>query len=287
MHPVFIDLGFWQIRYYGLMYAVAFFIGIFLARKEAKRRGMDPEVIENYGFAAIIGGLIGARVYYVLLDFKNYSADPMEIFAVWHGGMAIHGGIIGGIVATLIFAYRNKMKALVLADIAAPLLILGQFFGRIGNLMNGDAHGIPTITPINVIMNNGFTQWWRNILLGNDSIANYKDVVPWGIVFPHGTPAGNEFPGIATHPTMVYEMILNFSCFLILWFGFRKRKMADGTIAVIYLVMYSIIRSVVTMFRADDLMIGPFRSPHVISVVMVAAAVVFFVVNRKENSAEK
>lgn len=102
MHPVFIDLGFWQIRYYGLMYAVAFFTGIFLARKEAKRRGIDPEIVENYGFAAIIGGLIGARVYYVLLDFKNYSKDPMEIFAVWHGGMAIHGGIIGGIVATLI-----------------------------------------------------------------------------------------------------------------------------------------------------------------------------------------
>ena len=279
MHPVFIDLGFWQIRYYGLMYAVAFFIGIFLARKEAKRRGMDPEVIENYGFAAIIGGLIGARVYYVLLDFKNYSADPMEVFAVWHGGMAIHGGIIGGIAATLIFAYRNKMKALVLADIAAPLLILGQFFGRIGNLMNGDAHGVPTFTPISVMLNNSFNSWWE---VAKNSISSYHELVPWGIVFPYGTPAGNEFPNTPTHPVMIYEMIMNFSCFLVLWFFFRKKKLPSGGIGVIYLVMYSLIRSTVTIFRADDLMLFGFRAPHVVSVMMIIVSIAFFIINKKK-----
>ncbi len=285
MNPVFLDLGFFKIRYYGLMYAVAFLVGTFLARKEAKRRGIDPDVIESYAFAAIIGGLVGARLYYVLLDFKDYSKDLMEIFAVWHGGMAIHGGIIGGIIATLIFGYYKKMKPLVLADIAAPLLLLGQCFGRIGNLMNGDAHGVPTITPISVLLNNKFTHWWSETVLTN-TIGNYKAVVPWGIIFPSNTPAGNEFPGIPTHPTMIYEMILNFICFLILWFGFRKKKMADGSIAVIYLVMYSVIRSVVTMFRADDLMVGTMRAPHLISLIMMGAAILFFIINKRKKARE-
>ncbi len=249
------------------------------AKREARRRGLDEKVIEDYIFVSMISGLLGGRIYYVLLDFKNYANDPMEVFAVWHGGMAIHGGIIGGIIGTFIFAKIKKMRIGELFDITAPLLLLGQSIGRIGNLMNGDAHGVPTITPISVMLNNNFNAWWEG---AKNSISSYHELVPWGIIFPNGTPAGNEFPSTPTHPVMVYEMILNFSCFLLLWFFFRKKKLPSGGLGVIYLVMYSLIRSTVTIFRADDLMIGNFRSPHVISFIMIIVSIIFFIVNKKK-----
>ena len=89
MHPVFLKIFGFEIRYYGLMYAIAFTLGMILSRREARRRGLDEKAIEDYAFVAMISGLIGGRLYYVILDFKNYAQDPMEIFAVWHGGMAI------------------------------------------------------------------------------------------------------------------------------------------------------------------------------------------------------
>jgi phosphatidylglycerol---prolipoprotein diacylglyceryl transferase len=279
MHPVFLNVFGFEIRYYGLMYAIAFTIGMILSKREAKRKGLNEKIIEDYAFVSMISGLLGARIYYVILDLKNYAQDPMEIFAVWHGGMAIHGGIIGGIIGTFIFSKIKKVKIGELFDIAAPLLLLGQSIGRIGNLMNGDAHGVPTVTPLYVMINNNFNSWWEG---AKNSISSYYELVPWGIVFPSGTPAGNEFPSTPTHPVMVYEMILNFICFLILWFYFRKKKLPNGGIGVIYLVMYSLIRSIVTIFRADDLMIGSFRAPHVISVIMIIVSILFFILNKKK-----
>ena len=279
MHPVFLNIFGLEIRYYGLMYAIAFTLGMILSKREAKRRGLDEKIIEDYAFVAMISGLLGARLYYVVLDFKNYAQDPMEIFAVWHGGMAIHGGILGGVIGTFIFSKVKKVKIGSLFDIAAPLLLLGQSIGRIGNLMNGDAHGVPTFTPIAVMLDNSFNTWWET---AKNSISSYHEIVPWGIVFPYGTPAGNEFPHTPTHPVMVYEMILNFICFLVLWFYFRKKKLPSGGIGVIYLVMYSLIRSLVTIFRADDLMLFGFRAPHVVREIMLTVSILFFIINKKK-----
>lgn len=277
MHPVLLKIGSLEIRYYGLMYAIAFFVGVYLAKKEGKKRGLDDKLIEDFAFFAMIFGLVGGRTYYVLLQHEFYFSHPSEIIAVWHGGMAIHGGILGAILGAIIFSKIKKVKLGDLADIGAAPFILGQAIGRIGNLMNGDAHGVPTFTPIKVMLNNNFNKWWSEYL--NGAYEGLKELVPWGIVFPSGTPAGNEFPNMPTHPVMVYEMILNFIAFLSIWFIFRKKDLPKGSLFLIYLIEYSVIRSVVTIFRADDLMLFGLRAPHLISLVLILVAIIIFRIN--------
>ncbi len=243
MHPIFLKIGFLEIRYYGLMYALSLLIAIKGIVSEFKRRGVEyvEDDILNIIIITFIGGLIFARLYYVLFNLSYYWQAPAEIIALWHGGLAIHGGIIGGVLAGIWATKKYKIKTWFFADALAPYLMLGQTLGRFGNFMNGDAHGLPTN-------------------------------LPWGLVFPAGTPAGNEFPGMPLHPVMLYELFLNFVFFLIL-FNLRKTKYKDGYIFSLYLILYSIGRFVVSFFRADSLMLGSFRMAHIISVVIVALAV--------------
>jgi len=130
-----------------------------------------------------------------------------------------------------------------LTDCLAPSMILGQAIGRIGNLMNGDAYGTPT-------------------------------TLPWGIHFPPDSPAGMTYPGQATHPSMIYEMILNLMIFSYLW-SIRKRGYKDGFSTAMYFILYALARSLVSFTRGDSLWLGPVRAAHVISAVFVAAFVVF------------
>jgi phosphatidylglycerol:prolipoprotein diacylglycerol transferase len=287
MNPVLLEIGGFQLRYYGLMYAIAFFIGIEIVKKEAKRMNMSPELMENYALVAMVSGLIGGRLYYVLFDLPYYLSKPMEILAVWHGGMAIHGGILGGIVGTFIYAHKYKISPWVLGDIAAAPFLLGQAIGRFGNLMNGEIHGVPTFTPWKVIftLKPGFYNWYDQYrAMSIEAQMKYKELVPWGIVFPESSPAGSEFPNLSLHPAMLYEMFLNFIGFLLLWFYFRKKGYASGTVWWIYVILYSFIRVFVSFFRAEDLMILGFRAPHAISILLITVSVIMIkYLNRKKN----
>ncbi len=275
MNPVFLRIGNFEIRYYGLMYALAFFIGTELAKRDGKRKGLDPGLIENYAIVAMISGLIGGRLYYVLFNLPYYLGHPLEIPAVWHGGMAIHGGILGGVLGTYIFGKRHGVSMWKLGDIVAAPFILGQAIGRIGNFMNGEVHGVPTFTPLKVIFTNSFPKWWSHYqTLGIQAQMKFKEIVPWGVVFPPDSPAGAEFPNIAVHPAMLYELVLNFIAFLSIWFYFRHKKYKDGVVWFIYIIEYSLIRSFVSFFRAEDLMFFNMRAPHFISILMILWAII-------------
>ncbi|MBW2057756.1 MAG: prolipoprotein diacylglyceryl transferase [Deltaproteobacteria bacterium] len=245
MHPVLITIGPVQIRFYGLMYVLAIVVGYFLLKSEVRRKGMglSPDDVMNLIFWVVLGGLLGARIYYVAFNWEYYWPDWKEIPAIWHGGLAIHGGILGGLVAGLFYTRRKGLSFLRTADAVAPCLILGQAFGRFGNFMNGDAHGVPT-------------------------------KMPWGIVFPPGSIAGDQFPHLPLHPTMLYEMAINLAIFFFLW-QIRKRPAKDGFIICLYLIFYSVGRFVVSFYRADSLMVGGVRAAHLISVVIVAIATFF------------
>ena len=246
MHPILVRIGPIEIRYYGLMYVIAIITGIIILRKEAKRKNLNiaPEDIYSYAFWVVLGGILGARIYYVLFMWKKfYSQHPTEIFAIWHGGLAIHGGIIGGVLTTYLYTKIKKIKFFDLLDSVAPALALGQAFGRFGNFMNGDAHGLPT-------------------------------KLPWGIVFPPGSIAGDEFPNQPLHPVMLYELALNIISFFILW-KLRKRNHKSGFIIAMYLLNYGIIRFFVSFFRADSLMVGRFRGAQIISIVFVIVSLFF------------
>ena len=267
------------------MYAISFILGIELGKRYGKQKGISPETIENYAFAAMLSGLIGGRLYYVLFNLDYYINYPADIIAVWKGGMAIHGGILGGIIGTCIYGFIKKTNPLLLADIAAPSLLLGQAIGRIGNFMNGEIYGVPTFTPFKVIftLKPKFYEWYSYYLsLPFSEKMNFKEKVPWGIVFPESSPAGSEFPNMALHPAMFYELILNLIGFLFIWFFLKNKKYANGTIACSYIIIYSIIRIFVSFFRAEDLMFFDIRAPHLISIILITISLVTIkIINRK------
>ena len=288
MNPIFLKLGSIEIRYYGLMYAISFLLAIFIGKKWGKSKGINEETIENFAFTAIISGLLGARIYYVLFNLDYYGKNILEIPAVWHGGLAIHGAIIGGFLGSLAFALRKKINLWDLTDIAAPLLLMGQGIGRIGNFMNGEVHGVPTFTPLNIIFssNSKFFEWYNTYQNSSLEIQmKFKELVPWGVVFPSGSPAGDEFPGIALHPAMLYEMVLNLIGFGVLVYLFKMKNYNKGIITMIYIIFYSLIRIFVSFFRAEDLMVIGMRAPHLTSLVMMIMAIAgIYFLNKKAST---
>jgi phosphatidylglycerol---prolipoprotein diacylglyceryl transferase len=222
MNPVLLEIGPLTIRWYGVMIATACLLGIWLTGKEADRKGLDKKIIQDFSLYAVIGAIIGARFYYVAFgDWSLFLKKPLSLFAIWQGGLAIHGGILGGLLVGLFYTRKHKISFLKLADTLTPSIILGQAIGRIGCFFNGDAHGYPTD-------------------------------LPWGIVFSPETPAGQMFPGQSLHPTQLYEMILNLIIFGVLW-KVRKKIKIEGYLFLHYVMLYSIIRIFVEHFRPDKL----------------------------------
>lgn len=248
MQPELISLGPLSIRFYGLMYVIALLVGIVLLRLEAKRRGLPAERMIDVAFYVFLGGLLGGRLYYVLLTWGYYGAHPVRIFAIWEGGMAIHGGIIGGLIGGWLFARSSRLPFATLCDMVAPASSLGHAFGRFGNFMNGDAHGYPLHSP-------ELPTW----------LQNFPDWI--GVVFPPTSVAGQAFGPVPLHPVMLYEMVLNLIGYVLLW-GLRKRPFPPGGLFGLYLMYYAVVRAFTSLFRADDLYLGAFRMPHLIGGVM-------------------
>jgi phosphatidylglycerol:prolipoprotein diacylglycerol transferase len=251
MHPVIFDFGPVAIRFYGLMYVVAIVVGGYLIRSEVRRKGLalTDDDIMNFIIWSVLCGVLGARLYYVAFNLDFYLAFPREIPAIWHGGLAIHGGLFGGFLFAIFYLQRRKVPFWHMGDAVAPSMILGQAFGRFGNFMNGDAHGRPT-------------------------------EMPWGVVFPPESIAGHEFPDTPIHPTMLYEMFINLGIFTLLWFVLRKREYKGGFVFALYVVMYSAGRLFVEHFRADSLMLGPLKAAQVVSAVLIVGVLWVIIKNR-------
>ena len=235
MHPILVQLGPITIRYYGLMYIIAIAIGFYLLWREVRRKkiSLPMESLLDLLLLTIPLAITGARLYSVVFRLDYYGRYPLDILKIWEGGLAIHGGVLGGIGAVLLFSRWKRVKFWPLADAIVPSLVLGQAIGRIGNLMNGDAFGTPT-------------------------------TLPWGIRFPADSPAGMAYPGLATHPSMIYEMILDVAIFAYLW-AIRKKGYKDGFSTSMYFILYAVARSIVSMTRGDDLYLGPIKVPYLVS----------------------
>ncbi len=245
MQPIAFRIGPLTVRWYGIAYAVALLVGLGILRLEVRRKGLDLDLGDLIDFVLIAFplGLIGARLYYVSFYWDYFQGHPLAVVGLSGGegfglaGLAIHGGLIGGFLGLLIFARTKKVDFWNFADALAPALILAQAIGRIGNFLNGDAYGYPT-------------------------------KLPWGIVFRADTAAGAEFPGRSLHPTMLYEMILNLLIFALLW-KLRRGRYRPGFLASLYLITYSVGRSIVSFYRAGSLWIGPIRAAHLMSILVV------------------
>ena len=230
------------IRWYGILIATGVLLGTTLAHREAIRRRQDPDKILNAIVLTVLVALLGARLYYVLFNWDYYGANPGKIFAVWEGGLAIHGGLIAGALATVLYCRKAGLRLPVTMDIMVPGVAIGQAIGRWGNFFNQEAFGVPTELP------------WRLYI-------DPAHRPPWLASFEY------------FHPTFLYESLWNFLVFAILWFGLRKRlEWKPGAPTLCYLGLYSIGRYFVEGLRIDSLMLGSFRAAQVASVLLVAGS---------------
>lgn len=317
MMPYLFKIGNFELRIYSLMIIIGLLLTLYITSIKMKKMGYKQEYLENMIIVVFIASLLGARIYYVIFNWEYYKNDPLEIFAVWHGGLAIHGGVILGFLASVIYGHYIKIKVMFFGDLIAPWLLFGQGLGRFGNFANGEAHGVPTIIPPEIIfkLKPIFTEFWATVLNTfniqntpesisklNDIVKNgaevtfqgkvyeLKEYVPWGISFTdkYMPAAYRDFGTLPVHPTFFYEMILNFTGALIMFLFWRKDKyISTGLIFGIYLISYGIIRAFVTMFRADDLMLGFLRAPHVASLGFVAVGLFLVIRARKIIKNEK
>ena len=239
--PIIVKIGPLTLRWYGVLIASAVLIGVSLSSYLAKRRRLDSEIVGDLAIWLVFAAIPSARLYYVLFEWQQYAQNPADIFAIWKGGIAIHGAILGGLIATLIFARVHQVPFWQLADIVAPSLILGQAIGRWGNFFNSEAFGAPTD-------------------------------LPWKLYIPLAQRPPDYANFEYFHPTFLYESVWNLMVFGILIFLFfrdlqGKPHLKLGTLFLTYLIFYSIGRFWIEGLRTDSLMLGPLRIAQVVSLV--------------------
>ena len=240
MNPVLIDLGVIQIYWYSVIVLTAMLVGSFLFIKSAKKEGYEDEFLTDTIFYMIIFGILGARLYYVLFNFGYYFKHPLEIVAIWNGGLAIHGGIIGGALCVLYRARKHKKSFLRLTDLGAAPLLLAQAIGRWGNFFNSEAHG-PEVS--------------RKVL---ENLHIPKFIIN-----------GMNIDGIYYHPTFFYESMWCLLGFIILVILKKKVKLRRGGLTGIYFIWYSVARFFIESLRTDSLMLGPIKIARLVSVLLL------------------
>lgn len=254
MDRVAIDLGFIQIYWYSLTMLFGVLFGALVAFLEVRRQKMNLIDFENMAFYAILSGFLGARIYYVLFNLDYYLKYPGEIIAVWNGGLAIHGAIIGSCIAILLYCKKKKMPFLKILDICVPGLLLGQIIGRWGNFFNGEAHG--------GVVTRAFLE---------------------KLHLPNFIIDGMNINGVYYHPTFLYESMLNLVCFIVLIILRRNKKIKTGMFVGIYMIWYGVVRFFVEGLRTDSLMLGSLRMAQVISIFMVVLGIGILIWSRRHE----
>ncbi|MEA2064836.1 MAG: prolipoprotein diacylglyceryl transferase [Patescibacteria group bacterium] len=259
--PLIFSFSFIQIYWYGFFISIGILAGLIIVLKLAEKYKINRDKFLNLGVYLVIFGLLGARIYSVILDFRYYLEYPINVFKIWQGGLAIHGAIIGGLVAGYIYAKKQKLNFRLVADISVVAVALGQAIGRWGNYFNQEVFGKPTN-------------------------------LPWGIPIEKINRPDIYQSAQYFHPTFLYESILNFINFLILLFLHKKRLsknkrskfFANGNIFLVYLINYSLIRFAMEFIRVDEtLIILNFRLPQLLSVALFILSLILLFINSKRN----
>jgi len=263
INPNIIQIGTFQLRYYGVMYIVAFILIYFLVlfRLKNERFNFTKEIIQNYLGWVLLGVMIGGRLGYVLFyDLNFFLANPLKIICPFEitkmginytgiFGMSYHGGLVGVILVSILFSNKYKINLWQLADLLSPTIPLGYTFGRIGNFINGELYGRVT-------------------------------TVPWAMYFPL------DLTHQLRHPSQLYEAFFEgIFLFLILW-SLRKTKVFDGFLFCLYLIGYGIVRFFIEFVREPDsqlgFILGPFTMGQILCVCMIFIGV-FIIIIKKEH----
>ena len=256
INPDLFRIGPVHVRWYGLMYALGFLASYFLIKHQEKSRpiGLSRTNIQDLMFYLAIGLLAGGRLGYVLfyqyMNFSDFVRNPLEVIAVWRGGMSFHGGLIGTVIAGWWFCRRKNLPFWAVGDRVIVTAPIGLGLGRIGNFLNGELFGRPSD-------------------------------VPWAMVFPQGGP-------LPRHPSQLYEAIMEGAVLFILLWLLRKRPFRDGMMIASFLFFYGVFRFLLEFFREPDAQIGfilgPLSMGQLLSATMVGAGLLVALLRKSGQS---
>ena len=243
---VFLKIGLLEIHYYALCIITGALIAYELGQYRFKKLGYARNILSDYFFALLLLGIIGARIWYVIFMWNElYATNPMEIFAVWHGGLAIQGGIFTGLIYSAYFFKKHEIPFLVAGDAIMPGVLIAQALGRWGNFFNHEAYGSAVSL-----------QFLQSLHLPQFIIKNMY------------------IENAYHHPTFLYESVGNVIVFLVIILLVRHFSRKNGTQFFSYFIGYGIVRFFVEGMRTDSLMLGPLRIAQVISLIFIAVGIV-------------
>lgn len=248
--PVAFNFGPLSVRWYGIIIAVGILLGYFVAQRALVKAGLHKDTLVDIIFYSALFGFIAARIYFVIFQWPYYAENPGEIIKIWHGGIAIHGGLIGGFIAGVIVCKVKNLNPFQIGDIVAPSIILAQGIGRWGNFMNHEAHGGP--------VSRAFLE---QLHLPNFIIENMY------------------INGQYYHPTFLYESIWDVAGFIIL-VNIRKHLKLGETF-FLYLTWYSFGRFFIEGLRTDSLMLtSNIRVAQLVSILLILISISLIVYRR-------
>lgn len=250
-------LGNMDIHWYGICMSLSMLCGlfvIFLVRNKYFKE-ISTDIICDLSFFLIIWGLISARLYYVIVDYKYFAHHPFEIIAIWNGGISIQGAILGGVLAGLYYCKKYKLNFLQYADLFSFGIVTGQIIGRLGNFFNSEAFGLPTN-------------------------------LPWKLYIPYKARPVEYRMEEFFHPTFLYESLLSLFILLILYFLITKfAAHKNGLIFCSYIMLYSVSRFIVETIRIDSVLnFGSIHIAHITSVIFFVLALLSFIYLFKKKS---
>ncbi|TAA71966.1 prolipoprotein diacylglyceryl transferase [Planococcus salinarum] len=249
--PIAFSLGPIDVHWYGVIIATGIVIAFLVGQQEMVKRGLHPEFLTDLLIWAVPLAIVGARIYYVMFEWDNYKDNPGEIFAIWNGGLAIHGALIMSVIVAYIFTKRRNTPFLKVADILAPSILIGQAVGRWGNFINQEAHGGEVSR---AFLENLFIPDW---------IINHMYI-----------------DGAYYHPTFLYESLWSLVGIIILLL-LRKVNLVRGEMFFFYMIWYSVGRYFIEGMRTDSLyVVGDLRAAQLVSILAIIIAVTLIIYRR-------
>jgi phosphatidylglycerol:prolipoprotein diacylglycerol transferase len=253
INPILFSIGHFHIRWYSLIVTAAIFIGGWLAIREAGRKGFNTESVTNGYLWIIIAGLVGARLFHVIDHWSDvFAMNPVRAFYIWEGGLAIWGGVVGGLIAAVIFARTQHWKLPRFLDALVPGVVLGQAVGRLACVITGDSIGKVTSGPF------GFAYTSPNAMVPQ--------------------------LGVYYTPTPVYEIFMNLAIFALLW-NLRKKNLPDGILTLIYLLTYAVIRFFIAFTSAYKIIAFGLNQAQIVSILVftISAPLLIFLTTQKRK----
>lgn len=262
LNRIALEIGSLQIRWYGVIIAIAMICGFALACHRAKKKGIVFDTMLDYGIFVIISAIVGARLYYVIFDKGGIYNDFIDVIAVWRGGLAIYGGLIAGVLAIIGVSLYKRISIPKMLDIIAPCAMLGQAIGRFANFMNAEAFGYNSAKP----------GLYEDFFLRMDIREEGSNFV------------------MHTVPTFLLESVWNILGLIIILFVLEKFKKYEGQTVLFYVTWYGFGRTFIEMLRADSLYIGDIRVSSLLGFVCFLSgliAMVYFGIRAKHKKQDE